>query len=93
MNFLSRELSRKEEELKNIAHYLSENGFKTDAVKIIFRPRSKDVAEEILETIYQGFFNVVILTQRKDRITRFFVRNIQSRVLAGLRGATACLVT
>lgn len=93
MNFLSRELNRKEEELKNIVQYLTENGFKEDALKIVFRPRGKDVADEILETIYKGFFNIVILTQRKDRVTRFFVRNIQSRVLAGLRGATACLVT
>jgi len=50
MHYLSRDLKEKEATLRNAREIILEKGFAEHQVNYIFRPRSKSVAEEIIET-------------------------------------------
>jgi hypothetical protein len=93
MHFLSDDLQKKEEELHTVKSYLVENGFDQDQISIIFRPRFKSVAEEIVEAAVSGFFNFVVLSRSLGKATRLFAKSVHNKVVPNLKGISALVVT
>ncbi len=93
MHYLHSELKEKEEAIKQVRTTLLDKGFSELQVDYVFRPRSKQVAEEIIETAASGRYNVIVLSYRPYRITRSFVQSVHNKVIAALRDVTVCIVT
>ena len=92
MHYLAGDLKEKEATLRNARKIILEKGFAEQQVDYIFRPRSKPVAEEIIETA-AGRYDVIVLSYRPYRITRTFVQSVHNKVIAALRDITVCIVT
>ena len=93
MHFLTNELKGKEKAIQAGKQYLVDRGFSDARVDHIFRPRTKHVAEEIIETATDGNYQVIILSCRPYRITRAFVQSIHNKVIASLQDRAVCIVT
>lgn len=93
MQFLSKQQREKEEGLLNAKKYLMENGFAEAQLDHIFKPRAKQVADEIVDTAVAGRFDIVILNYRPYRITRLFIQSVHNRVVAAVKDITICIVT
>ena len=93
MHFLADELRKKEQDLNAVARIILDGGFPEDRLSTVFRAKKKDVADEIVEEVTSGGYQVVILTFRPERITRYFVRSVHNRIMNGVRNVTVCIVT
>ena len=93
MHFLTNELKGKEKAIQSTKSYLVEKGFSDAQVDFIFRPRTKNVADEIIDTANNGNYDVVILSYRPHRITRAFVQSVHNKVIASLKDRAVCIVT
>jgi len=93
MQYLSKQMKEKEQVLAETRAYLLENGFEDRQVNYIFRGRTKQLADEIKETVKEGDFSMVVLNYRPYRVTRLFIQSVHSKVISALRGVTVCIVT
>jgi len=93
MHYLAGELNEKEKDLDKAKQYLLERGFSEKQVNHRFIPRSKQIAEEIIEIAQKDRYEVVVLNCRPYRITRAFVQSVHSKVIAALRNVAVCIVT
>ena len=93
MHYLAGELTEKEKELNKAKQYLLERGFSEAQVNHIFKPRSKSIADEIIEIVKNDHYNVVVLNCRPYRITRAFAQSVHNKVIDSLRNVTVCIVT
>lgn len=92
MHYLSGELKEKEQAIKRVRRRLLEQGWSEHQVDYVFKARSKQVAEEIIETA-AGRYDIIVLSYRPYRITRTFVQSVHNKVIAALRDVTVCIVT
>ena len=93
MHFLTSELKGKEKAIQSTKAYFVEKGFSEAQVDFIFRPRTKHVADEIIETATNGDYQVILLSYRPHRITRAFVQSVHNKVIASLKNRAVCIVT
>ena len=93
MRFLTNELKGKEKAIQSIKAHLVNKGFSDEQVDFIFRPRTKQVADEIIDTATNGNYQVIILSYRPHRITRAFVQSVHNKVIASLKDRAVCIVT
>jgi hypothetical protein len=93
MHFLTNELKEKEKAIQAGKQTLLDRGFSEARVDHIFRPRTKHVADEIIETATIGNYQVIILSCRPYRITRAFIQSIHNKVIASLQNRAVCIVT
>ncbi len=93
MHYLAGELNEKEKDLNKAKQYLLEGGFSETQVSYIFKPRSKQIADEIIEIVQNDRYDVVVLNCRPYRITRAFAQSVHNKVIASLRNVIVCIVT
>ena len=93
MHYLTSELNEKESDLNKAKRYLQEGGFSEKQVDLIFKPRSRQIADEIVEIVQNEGYDVVVLNCRPYRITRAFAQSVHNKVIASLRNVTVCIVT
>ena len=93
MRYLTSELNEKEKDLNKAKQYLQESGFSEKQVDHIFKPRSKQIADEIVEIVQNDMYDVVVLNCRPYRITRAFAQSVHNKVIASLQKVTVCIVT
>ncbi|MEW6672391.1 MAG: universal stress protein [Thermodesulfobacteriota bacterium] len=93
MQFLSQQQRKKEDSLLEVKAYLRERGFAEGQLAYIFRPRSKPLADEIIDTAATGKFDVIILNYRPYRITRLFIQSVHNKVVTALKDVAVCIVT
>jgi nucleotide-binding universal stress UspA family protein len=93
LSYLSQKITEQEAELKKIKQKLIENGFEDDLVHTVFQPRRKEVASEIIDLATANNFDVIILSHRPGRATRFFSGSRYSKVISALRNVTVCVVS
>ncbi|MEJ5357286.1 MAG: universal stress protein [Desulfobacterales bacterium] len=89
---ISQQVAQLESRLEEVRGMLTERGFTPERVKVVFAPRRKDIAEEIIELVARGHFDVVVLNRRAGRVTRFFSGSVSQKVLAALSDTTVCIV-
>ena len=93
LNYLSQRINEQDDELKTIKGHLSGKGFGEDKIHIVFEPKKKDVAGDIIDLAQNGPFNVVVLNRKPGKIARFFTGSVFSKVVAALKDTTICIVS
>jgi hypothetical protein len=91
--YLSEELKRKEEGLKIARDYFLKRGFSDSQVDIIFKKKEKNIADEIIETVLKGRYNIVVLTPTPGKVSKLFARSVHDKILSTLKDATVCIPT
>jgi nucleotide-binding universal stress UspA family protein len=72
---------------------LLENGFLESQVRYIFKPRSKDVAGEIIDFVSSGQADLIVINRKPGKVTRFFTGSVLNKLASALKNVTICLVT
>lgn len=93
MAYLQAELDEKENGLKTARAFLIEKGFDEHAVDYIFKKKTRNTADEIIETIRKHRYNVLVLSAKPGRMTQFFTRSIHNKVLSVLENVAVCIAT
>ncbi len=93
LSYLSQKISEQEAELKAIKEKLVENGFDDRFVHTLFQPRKKDVASEIIDLAMDQKFDVIVISHKPGKATRFFTGNRYNKVISALKDVTVCVVS
>lgn len=93
LNYLSQKLKEKELVLKSARRNLLENGFSEEQIRYVFKPRSKDIAGEIIDMVVSGHFHVLVLNRKPGKVTRLFTGSVLNKAASTLMNITICLVT
>ena len=93
LSYLSLRAKEQEEALKTIKINLLSKGFSENSIDIVFEPKKRDVAGDIIDLAQDGRFNVVVLNRRPGKIARFFAGSVSSKVVAALKNTTVCIVS
>jgi hypothetical protein len=91
--YLSEELKRKVEGLKSAANYFLQHGLSEHQVDFVFKKKEKDVAEEIIDAVVNGHYDMVVLRPTPGKVSRFFARSIHEKVIKALQEVTVCIAT
>ncbi len=93
LSYLSQQVMQRENDLKAIIENLSENKLANCQISTIFRPRKKDIASEIINLNRDTNFDVIVLSRKASRVTRFFSGSVSHKVLMTLKETTVCIVS
>lgn len=93
LSYLSQRVKEQEDALHVIKNYLLGKGFSEDHIDIVFEPKNRDVAGDIIDLAQNGRFNVVVLNRKPGKIARFFAGSVSSKVVAALKNVTVCIVS
>lgn len=93
LSYLSQKISEQEAELQTIKNKLVENGFEDSVVDTVFQPRKKDVASEIIDLATEHKFDVIVISHKPGKATRFFTGSRYNKVISALKDLTVCVVT
>lgn len=91
--YMKQRVMEQEDALKSIKHLLLEKGFSEDQVQVVFEPKKKDVAGDIIGLARDGRFNIVVLNRKPGKIARFFAGSVSSKILATLTNIVVCVVS
>jgi hypothetical protein len=93
LSYLNQQVSERETALKEAVQALVRKGFSPERVRYLFKPRKKDIATEIIDLVSSEKFQIVVLHRKPGQVARFFATSVHGRVIAGLKGATVCVVS
>ncbi len=93
LSYLSQKVKEQEDALKKIKTHLLGKGFSENNIDIVFEPKKRDIAGDIIDLAQDGQFNVVVLNRKPGKIARFFAGSVSSKVVAALKNTTVCIVS
>ena len=93
LNYLSQRILENETGLKVAKQNLLDNGFLESQVRYIFKPRSKDVAKEIIDYVSSGQVDLIVINRKPGKVTRLFTGSVLNKLASALNNVTICLVT
>lgn len=93
LTYLSQKIKEHEAALKAAQQTLIQNGFSGLQVKIIFKPRQKDIAGELIDLVWKDQYNVMVIHHKPGKVTRFFTKSIFYKVVNSLKDTTVCIVS
>ncbi|MBL7218098.1 MAG: universal stress protein [Desulfobacteraceae bacterium] len=93
LNYLSQRILENETGLKVAKQSLLDNGFLESQVRYIFKPRSKDVAREIIDYVSSGQVDLIVINRKPGKVTRLFTGSVLNKLASALNNVTICLVT
>ena len=93
LNYLSQKIAEQEAELKMLKQKLIDNGFADGLIYTVFQPRKKDVASEIIDIATNNKFDIIVISHKPGKATRFFTGSRYSKVIAALKEVTVCVVS
>ena len=93
LTYLSQKIAEQEAELKTLKDKLLENGFAEGLVHTVFQPRKKEVASEIIDIATNNQFDVIVISHKPGKATRFFTGSRYSKVISALKEVTVCVVS
>ena len=93
LSYLSQKIAEQEAELKMLKDTLLENGFTENLVHTVFQPRKKEVASEIIDIARDNQFDIIVISHKPGKATRFFTGSRYSKVIAALKDVTVCIVS
>ncbi|RLF58071.1 MAG: hypothetical protein DRN37_05515 [Thermoplasmata archaeon] len=92
MRTLYQEIKDQELILKQAKQDLLEKGFSDDQVNYIFRPREKEIEEEIIDATTEGHYDLVVLSHRHGKIVRLFGHSVSGKILSTVKDIAVCIV-
>lgn len=93
VTYLSKKIDDHKEELKAVKQELVRSGLSEDQVSCVFEPRKKDVGRDIVDLCLKGRFNVIVLSRKHEKISRFFTGSVYNKVVSSLKDVTVCIIT
>ena len=93
LNYLTQKINQQEAELETVKKQLVLGGIAESRIQVVFKPRKKDIAEEILNLAQAEKFNIIVINHRPGKVSRFFTGNVFSKVVSAVRNITVCVVT
>ena len=93
LSYLSQKITEQEAELKAIKEKLVEKGFEDRFVHTVFQPRKKDVASEIIDLAMDQRFDLIVISHKPGKATRFFTGSRYNKVISALKDVTVCVVS
>ena len=93
LSYLSQKINEQETELNTIKQKLVGNGFADGRVHTVFQPRKKEVASEIIDIATKNNFDIIVISHKPGKATRFFTGSRYSKVISALKDATVCVVS
>jgi len=93
LSYLNQQVAEREKTLKEVQQRLQIEGFGEERVKVAYKPRKKEIAAEIVDCAQQENCNVIVITHRPGKATRFFTGSVHSKVLAGVKDTAVCIVS
>ena len=93
LSYLSQKINEQETELNTIKQKLVDNGFADGRVHTVFQPRKKEVASEIIDIATKNNFDIIVISHKPGKATRFFTGSRYNKVIAALKGVTVCVVS
>ena len=93
MGYLNQQISQRETELDDVKRKLIQAGFDENRINTQFRPRKRDIASEIIETVVTNKFDTIVLNRKHARVTRFFSVSVSHKVIMNLKNTTVCIVS
>ena len=93
LSYLSQKITEQETELKTIKQKLVNNGFADNRVHTVFQPRKKEVASEIIDIATKNKFDVIVISHKPGKATRFFTGSRYNKVISALKDVTICVVS
>jgi hypothetical protein len=93
MGYLQAKISELETEFQNVRDELIDRGFPPARVRIVFRPRKKEVLNAILDLHRRERFNLIVVSRRPGRIGRFFAGSLHAKLIDALADVTICVVS
>jgi len=93
LNYLSQQVMQRENDLKSVTEKLTQKNFAADRIHTVFRPRKTDIAGEIISLTRDSKFDVIVLSRKATRVTRFFSGSVSNKVVMTLKDTTVCIVS
>lgn len=93
LGYLTQRVKEQKDELHVIKNNLLVKGFSENRVNIVFEPKKKDIAGDIIDLVQKGRYNVLVLNRKPGKIARFFAGSVSSRVVAALKDTAVCIVS
>ena len=93
LTYLSQKIAEQQTELNMIKQKLVENGFADDLVHTVFQPRKKEVASEIIDVTTDNKFDIIVISHKPGKATRFFTGSRYSKVISALKDVIICVVS
>jgi nucleotide-binding universal stress UspA family protein len=93
LTYLTQKIAEQQAELNMIKETLVENGFADDRVHTVFQPRKKEVASEIVDIATNNKFDIIVISHKPGKATRFFTGSRYSKVISALKDVTVCVVS
>ena len=93
LTYLSQKIAEQQNELNMIKQKLVDRGFANDLVHTVFQPRKKEVASEIIDIATNNKFDIIVISHKPGKATRFFTGSRYSKVISALKDVTVCVVS
>lgn len=93
LSYLTQELTEREMALQEVRQYLIEKGFDRDKVRYVFKSRKGETAAAIIDQTKEEPYDVIVLSHKPGKVTRFFTGNVFSKVVSAVRDLTVCIVS
>lgn len=93
LNYLQQMIKDKETSLETVREDLVRRGFPSGRIHLIFKPCRRDIAVEIADLARDRTVDVVVISRKPGKVTRFFTGSVFSKVVSGLKDTTVCIVS
>jgi hypothetical protein len=93
LTYLSQQIMQQEAELKIVKDKLVQGGFASSRIQILFKPRKKDIAAEIIDLATRDKFSVVVINHKPGKASRFLTGSVFNKVVSVLKDVTVCIVS
>ena len=93
LSYLNQKITELEAALMQIKIDLVKNGLGENQVKIVFKPRKKEISAEILELVQREHYTMIVLNRKPGKVSRFFTGSVFHRVVSAARNTTVCVVS
>ena len=93
VTYLQQLVAEKEMALDKAKEILVSNGFSENSVRIVFKPKNKDIASHIIDTAINEQHDVIVINRKSGKIGRFFTGSVFNKVVTTLKDMTICIVS
>jgi hypothetical protein len=93
MSYLRQKMMQLENELDRAREQLVREGWPSERVRTLFKPRKKDIAGEIIDQVNAENYNVIVVNRKPGRATRFFSASVHHKIVTALKDVTVCIVS
>ena len=93
LSYLNQLIAEQKEALKKAKEILVSKGFSENSVRIVFKPKTKDIASHIIETAINEQHDVIVISRKSGKISRFFTGSTFNKIITSLKDMTICLIS